>query len=55
MTTTTPERERDNTAGGPPILGALGAHPVGTGFGRLPGAPQQAHWRERWWDLWARR
>ena len=37
MTTTTPERERDNTAGGPPILGALGAHPVGTGFGAAAG------------------
>ena len=37
MTTTTKERERDNTAGVPPILGALGAHPVGTGFGAAAG------------------
>jgi hypothetical protein len=35
MTTSTLERERDNT--GPPIPGLLGAHPVGTGFGAAAG------------------
>ena len=37
MTTNTLERERENTASGPPIPGLLGAHPVGTGLGAAAG------------------
>ena len=37
MTNSTLERKRNNPAGEPPVLGVLGAHPVGTGFGAAAG------------------
>ena len=37
MTTNSLERERENTASGPPIPGLLGAHPVETGLGPAAG------------------
>ena len=37
MTDSSLEPERNDTAGEPPILGVLGAHPVGTGLGAAAG------------------